>query len=498
MSQQLYACIHAAEFPAQALLRLRPELRAQPVAVLDGRAPLETVCSLNALARRKGAALCMTRLEAEAISNLRLLPRSIQSESAARTVLLESAANFSPRLEDVSAATACACVLDIAGTERLFGPPHALAQRLRTALIATGFRATVAVSRNFHAARIKAASARGIVVIPAEEEAAALASLPVDSLDLPGHRAEAFALWGVRTLRELAALPEVELIARLGQGARVWRDLALGRHPHTFQPIEPEFQLAESCEFEAPVEQIESLLFMCARMIECLQKRAASRALCLAQLTACMKLEAGQMHTCAIRPALPSIDCRFLLKLLQLEIAAHPPAAAVVALSLSADAGQSSTVQLGLFAPQMPEPSRLDVSLARLKAIVGEERVGSPVLEDSHRAASFRMERFVAGAQVPTPDAGRPRLALRRMRPPAPVRVEMRAMKPVAFRDGVSSCSVTAAYGPWKASGCWWSAGEWNLEEWDVLAESGNGASLACLLVFDGVQNQWRLEAFYD
>jgi protein ImuB len=72
-----------------------------------------------------------------------------------------------------------------------------------------------------------------------------------------------------------------------------------------------------------------------------------------------------------IRPALPTVDRKFLLKLLQLEIAAHPPPAAVLSLTLSAEAGQSSKVQLGLFAPQTPEPSRLDVTIARLKAIAG-------------------------------------------------------------------------------------------------------------------------------
>ena len=118
----------------------------QPVAVLDGRAPLEQVCSMNAHARRKGAVLRMTRMEAEAIPGLRLAPRSIEGEAAARAVLLECAAHFSPRIEDVSAGMACACVLDIAGTGRLFGPPHELAQRVRAALISAGFRASIAVS----------------------------------------------------------------------------------------------------------------------------------------------------------------------------------------------------------------------------------------------------------------------------------------------------------------------------------------------------------------
>jgi protein ImuB len=100
MTTHLYACAHAEEFPAQALLRLRTDLAIQPVVVLDGRPPLETVCSLNRPARLKGAALGMTRLEAETIPGLHILARSIETEAAARAVLLECAAHFSgPRLE---------------------------------------------------------------------------------------------------------------------------------------------------------------------------------------------------------------------------------------------------------------------------------------------------------------------------------------------------------------------------------------------------------------
>jgi len=133
---------------------------------------------------------------------------------------------------------------------------------------------------------------------------------------------------------------------------------------------------------------MDSLLFIGARMIDCLVTRAAGHALSLASLTVMMKLEGSRIHHGKIRPALPSTNRKFLLKLLQLEIAAHPPPAAVISLTLTAEAGLNSKVQLGLFAPQTPEPSRLDVTLARLKAIVGDDRVGSPELDDTHLPAA--------------------------------------------------------------------------------------------------------------
>ncbi len=498
MSRTVYACVHAAEFPAQALLRLRPDLQAKPVAVLEGSVSEETVCALNRSARLKGASLGMTRLEAEGIHGLMLLSRSAQGETSARTVLMECAAKFSPRIEEVSRGTSCAFVLDIAGTERLFGPTEQLATRLMTTLAEAGFRASIVVSANFDVARLKAAASRGITVIAEGEEANALERLPIAALDLALEHEETFALWGVRTLGELSALPETELVTRLGHIARDWRELARGSSTHILQPIEPAFALKEFCEFDTHVEQIDSLLFIGSRMVDCLVVRASTRAMALASLTVQMKLEGGQTYRCVIRPALPSIDRKFLLKLLQLEIAAHPPQAAVVSIALTAEAGQSSKVQLGLFTPETPEPSRLDVTLARLKALVGEDRVGSPVLEDTHKPGSFRMQAFSVDGTGSAAKAAIHRIALRRMRQPVPVRVTLRAAKPVAFRDSENRFEVTAAYGPWRSSGCWWSSDGWDADEWDVLAAHAGGAYIACVLVFDRTRNHWQLEALYD
>jgi len=490
MTRELYACIHVSGLPTQTLLRLHPELRSVPVAILEDQPPHQVICSINRAARSAGAVLGMTKLEAEAVPSLRLMQRSIAGEAAARSVLLECAASFSPRIEDAApltgADTVCAIVLDISGTERLFGPPATLAARLRVALGAAGFRASIAVSSNFHTARLKAATATGITVIPTGNEARALAKLPLSALNLNEDDALTFANWGVRTLGELAALPQVDLVTRLGERILASHSLARGVLSHTFQPIEPSFSLEEFCDFETPVEQADSLLFIAARMIDCLIARATSHALCIASLTMRMALGGGRIHQRVIRPAL-----------LQLDPAASPPHAAVLSLTLSAQPGQSSKVQLGLFTPQTPEPTRLDVTIARLKAIAGADRVGSPVLEDSHRSGAFRMANFAPGSGSATTHQAQPRMALRRMRPPAPIRVVLDDRKPAVFHDRERSFDIEAAYGPWKTSGCWWREDGWNAEEWDVLAQAG-GDTLACLLVHDCTRDQWRLEAFYD
>jgi protein ImuB len=62
---ELYACLYAKEFPAQALLRFRPELHGKPCVVLEGEAPLQQVCSLNAKARLLGLTHGMTQVEVD-------------------------------------------------------------------------------------------------------------------------------------------------------------------------------------------------------------------------------------------------------------------------------------------------------------------------------------------------------------------------------------------------------------------------------------------------
>ena len=141
---ELYACLYAKEFPAQAVLRLRPELRERPVVVVEGEPPLQTVCSFNAKARYLGIVRGMTRVELDTFSSLIVLSRSRTEEVSTHAVLLESAGDFSPRVEDRSDGCYFLCVIDIAGTEKLLGTPEVLARKLLRCVQAVGVSASVA------------------------------------------------------------------------------------------------------------------------------------------------------------------------------------------------------------------------------------------------------------------------------------------------------------------------------------------------------------------
>jgi protein ImuB len=548
MTSPLYACLYVREFPAQAMLRLRPRLKDSPVAVLEGIPPRQTVCSRNTRAAALGIEPGTTRAELDVFPGVTHLPRSHAEESSARAALLQCAGRFSPRIEcltrdprsekmsdmshnpsdAVSDTYSFCCILDIAGTEKLFGPPPQLAKKLLVAVRALGLHAVIVVSANPDAALCLSRSLGprtsssahpsplsgwSTALIPTGEEATALAPLPLSVLPLAPEPAETLARWGIFTLGALAALPEKELIARLGQPGRRLRQLAQGVASHLLVPTDSPLLLEERTELDAPVELLDSLLFVLGVLLDHLIARAAAQILALASVTVTLALDGCSTHTRSVRPALPGNDRRLWLRLLHLDLQAHPPSAPILAVTVTADPGSTSKVQLGLFTPQLPEPDRLDVTLARIRSIVspgsGAARVGRAVLEDTHRPDAFRMEPFTiptATTTLPVPQTQiqlQVHTARRRLRPPEPIAVTLRERRPVAFVFRNQRYTVERAWGPWFFSGNWWGIECWSIEKWDLIARSDrDNATISCAIARNPLRpatmNDWRLEELYD
>lgn len=500
MAQERYACIYAKEYPAQAMLRLRPELRNQPCVILHGAPPTQTVCSCNARARKLGAVPGMTRVEIETFPSMTVLSRSLVEEAAAKAALLECAGTFSPRIEDRSNDTSFVCIIDIAGTQTLFGPPETLANLLSDRICKLGFAASIAISSNLHTAVCLARGMRTKITITSPgNESTALAPLPLSVLDLSPEHTATFHLWGIHTLGMLAALPEPALIARLGQEGKRLHQLALGKRPHLFLPGEPVFALTETINLDTPVELIDSLLFVIGIMLEQLILRATARILALASVTVTLSLEGEATHTRTVRPALPTNDRQLWIKLLHLDLEAHPPQAAILSLTLTAEPGHTTQVQFGLFSPKLPEADRLDVTLARIRAIVGEECVGRAVLKDTHHPEGFRIEPFTLPRGSTTELASTPpHTAMRALRPSDTATVLLKERRPHAFTFRQKRYLVDRAYGPWLTSGDWWNPTLWSHHQWDILARAEDGSPLHCCLTHDLTQHCWQMTGLYD
>lgn len=500
-SDELYACIYVSEFPAQASLRLRPQLRQSPCVVLEGNPPLQRVCSMNRKARAEGVVSGMTRSEVETFSSMNVLLRSHREESSAASALMQCAGTFSPRMENRSRDHAFTCVLDISGTERLFGSAGKLAQTIHSHIRSLGFSSCIATSSNAHASVLLARSLSlrsPVLHVVRGQQREALSQLPISVLDLTEEQAGTLSLWGIHTLAMLAALPEDGLIARMGQTGRRLRQLARGELPHHFQPIDPPFTLEEHIDLDTPIELLDSLLFVIGSMLEELIRRAASRYLALTSVTLELQLEGSTSHKRSVRPALPSNNKTLWLKLLHLDLEAHPPNASILSVTLTAEHGNTTKVQLGLFSPQLPEPSNLDVTLARIARLVGEANVGNPVLKDSNRPDDFLVERFrISETSNVLPERSSNSSVMRQLRLQEEIAVTFdRQPKKMLFRE--QCYSVERAYGPWLSGGEWWNAHSWNIEQWDIVARTDTGELLCGCLVRDMRDNRWKMVSLYD
>ncbi len=546
----LLFCLQVPEFAAQALVRLRPALHHTAVVVLEGEPPQERSCAVTLGARKLGVRHGMTRTEVESFPHVTILRRCPAEEASTAAALLEMATTFTPSTEELPRSAAFTLALNMSGCDRFFGTPQAIGHKLLRAARDLGLTARVAASTNLHtAACLLRAPGAGVLIVPPGQERAHLQSIPLAALDIPDELAETFTAWGLRTAGELAALPDEEVITRLGQAGHRLLQLARGERPHLLVPLEPTFALKEHLAFDAPVDNLESLLFVLGPMLDQLILRARTRALLLASITITLHLERpedvtdkdlsssptlpltatpqqvqltmrdGQdalttpTHQRTLKPALPLDDKTLLLKLLQLDLQAHPAPAAILAITLQAEPGPRPGVQSGLFSPQLPDPLRLEVTVARIRALVGEDRVGRAVLTDTHGPEAFHMDRLSFNEAMdrrskrlqPVMSNNTPRtgVALRRLRPPRAVEACYNHGRLTAFTVNEAEgprlrYTVQKALGPWRTSGHWWSAATWSREEWDIEAKAADGQSLLCLLIHDLLKTQWQMEAVYD
>jgi protein ImuB len=554
-----FACIFVPDFPVEALLRAEPELRSQSLAVLEGKAPLQKVFAVNENARRAGVDTGMTKLQIEACTGVVLRARSLPQEAAAHAALLDCAQSFSPRVEAVGWDTV---ILDLAGLQPLFGPLPKIARALSLRASDLGLETSVAVAGNPDTAALAARGFSGVTVIPEGKEAEQLGSLPVEVLFANSAQAqllETFSRWGIRKLRDLAALPDVALSERLGQAGIHLQALARGATSRTLVPVEPSLVFEEVIELEYPLVLLEPLAFLLGRLLEQLCGRLEARALATQELRLCLELENGwrtedsptnnggagvpaspapaqaRLFQRTLRLPVPLLDSRTFLKLLQLDLKAHPPGAPIVKIQLTAEPVRPRAAQNGLFLPPAPEPEKLELTLARIAGIVGDDKVGSLELLDTHRPEGFRMQRFApsepfspqrrpsatlrAGSDTEKNNfhfsqgssmnfSVSPGLrgecdlvtALRIFRPPIDAVVTIHDGKPVSIncpKNNAMQGEILWAAGPWRSSGDWWEQEGWARDEWDIAVQGETGIALY-RLVRDRLEGRWILEGTYD
>jgi protein ImuB len=508
-----FACIFVPDFPVEAILRAEPELCSQAVAVLEGKPPLQTILAGNEEARRAGVLSGMTKLQVEGCAEIALRERSALQESTAHQALLDCAQSFSPRLEDVAPDT---LLLDLSGLDQLFGSLPKIAREISRRASEMGLRINVAVAFTLEAALLAAHGFSGVTVVPKGKESEVLGGLPVavlfaDEIDSEDTEEllQTFLRWGIRKFRDLAALPSDALSERLGQRGLELQQKASGIGQRTLVPSDPPLAFEEVMELEFPLVLLEPLAFLLHRMLDQLCARLQARALAAQELSLQLTLENGRSESDAsscfqrtIHLPVPLIDANIFLKLLQLDLKAHPPGAPVVKVQLRIEPANPRPAQNGLFLPASPEPEKLELTLARITGVVGEGRAGSPLLLDTHRPQAFETRHFTPSAPQDG-DCHTPKdlvTALRIFRPSVAVTVTYHAGSPSHIsstqRNQIAG-EVLWAAGPWRSSGDWWEQDAWVRDEWDIALQEKTGIALY-RLVHDLVCGRWLLEGSYD
>ncbi len=336
---------------------------------------------------------------------------------------------------------------------------------------------------------------------------------PADSA--PSNADEVVALlrrWGLKTLGELAGLPSRPLSERLGQHGVMWQRLARGEDLQPLIAREAEAPIEEALDLEWPVEGLEPLSFVLARICEPLTERLGARDLAAAVLHLSFRLVSRETEIRELQLPAPMRDPKVLRTLILLHLESHPLPGGVDRVALRVDAAPARITQFSLLARARPFPEQMATLLARLSALLGERRAGAATLVDSHRPGAFAMTGFSGGFEKagaspgdPVPDGGAgvppagPRVALRRFRTPVPARVIVQDGRPVRVtmeRRGLDGGTVTAAAGPWRTSGEWWliEKGSWSRDEWDVALSDG-----ALYRVFrDRTADRWFVDGIVD
>ena len=343
--------------------------------------------------------------------------------------LVRLAREYSPRIEIHGDNLVVLDTTGLTGSSSMFGSVRELGATLRRSAADRGLYLRIAVASTRTAALLVVQERGGLMVIEPGREAVTLASLSLDvlkALALALAQAQgqgqgqgtatrarrgtrvtgtalaipAFALlstvrrWGVRTLGDLAHLPSAELFERLGEGGLTLQRFARGEDEGPLVPAPVEERFESSLALEWPVEGLEPLAFVLSRVFDQLCARLDRAGVGAAVIHVRLKLVTREIQTRTLQLPTPLRDPRVLRTLVLLDLESHPPSAGIDQVTVVVDPVPARTQQFSLLERARPSPEKVSTLIARLTALAGEGRCGSPALVDSHDMASFEMRSF--------------------------------------------------------------------------------------------------------
>lgn len=502
------ACFIVPLFPLAARLRSEPELVSEAVAVVEGSGSAARIVAATRRARKERIRPGMTLPQARALMpKLIARSRDAECERAAQEALLEVAEMFSPRVEDAGEGVV---YLDITGTCYVpRGTTHETRSSERAYALAAiravegiGMPVRVGIAGSKLAAHIAAELPKSPNVIPPGEEASFIAPLPLERLSPEMQAAVTLGRWGIESIGDLARLPEAEVASRLGELGRDLHWAARGIDPRPIIPRVPPPEFREGMDFEWALVALEPFLFVANAALDRLVTRLESQGFSCSRIEFELRLEPDGFHSRAVDLPAPTRDVKTLLTLMRLDLEAQPPGAPVIGFTIAAHPDKPRRAQLSLFGPAALAPDKLATAIARLGAMLGNDRVGMPRTVDG-----FAPERFAIAMYDPPPPPkirrkprrGRGLLAVRVLRPPLPLEVDadgdqIRSIRtlPNDQKSLEINGPVRVSSGPWRMEEGWWEGAPVEREYWDVEV-AGN-----CVCRIFRYSASWYVDGLYD
>lgn len=327
--------------------------------------------------------------------------------------------------------------------------------------------------------------------------------------------------WGIHTIGQLAKLQRDDLATRLGTRAIELWERANSRSKRLLKLVSPPESFIESFEFENEIETSEPLLFMLRRFLQQLATRLNAIYLVAKELRLRITFSSSSADEVAgaskthyehvFKIPQPTNSEEILFRMLHTHLENFTSKHPIIAVELEACSSRPVRQQFSLFETALRDPAQLHETLARLVGLLGAERVGRPVLEETHRPDAFHMEPFVweflekenqvvesaapsghfAPGALRTAHASR-RIPLRRFRKCVKATVLLENNRPTHLRSAETEGIAVAENGPFPLSGNWWDERRWSRMEWDVELENG---TLACCHCSD---EGWAMDGIYD
>ncbi|MCX8072344.1 MAG: DNA polymerase Y family protein [Candidatus Binatia bacterium] len=490
------ACLYVPEFPLAAWLRAEPELRTQAVVVVERLDPRSPLLATSRAAWRWGIGPGMRLSQAQSLCRtLVVRPCSRLLQESARAALMDAASSCSPLVEPAEDGVV------YIGLEGLIGhwcrTETQWASQLSARCERLGVPARVAVASTKTAALLAAMRREGVTVLDPAEEATFLAPVPIAALRPSPPLLATLERWGIHTIGQLVQLPLEAVGTRLGPEGIALIRRARGEELQPLQPRPCPMVFEEGMEFDYEIDSLEPLTFVLRALLDRVTARLVARGFACAALQLGMHLSGTGWEDRTVAVAYPNNEVKALLALLRVHLEQQPPQNAIDAVRLRARPEMLRASQLDLFRPPGPPSASLAAMLAQLSALCGSERVGSPTVLATHRLDGDGMVPFGTRGNwqsAAPPPSALPPLALRRFRPPLPVKVFSERERPEFVRGPGFGGRVVSWGGPWRIRTEWWSEATYVRDYYDVQLSDGG----LYRLFRDEQRQQWFADGVYD